>query len=127
MSAAAGDPAGAAAEASCLFCQIVAGEVPARRLGESEASVAFADVAPVAPTHGLVVPKVHRRDASVLGAEDGPLLADMVDLANRCAAEQGVAAGGYRLVLNVGDDAGNTVPHLHLHVIGGRRLAWPPG
>lgn len=115
------------AEPDCLFCRIVAGTVPARRLGESARSVAFADVAPVAPTHTLVVPRVHRRDATALQAGDGELLADLFILANRCAAEQGIAAGGYRLVMNVGDDAGNSVPHLHLHVLGGRRLAWPPG
>lgn len=114
-------------EPDCLFCRIVAGEIPARRLAESERSVAFADIDPQAPTHALVVPRAHRRDAAVLGADDGALLADLLALANRCAAEQGVAAGGYRLVLNVGDDAGNSVPHLHLHLLGGRRLGWPPG
>ncbi len=121
-----GDPAGRP-DPACPFCQIVAGELPSRRLGETDRSVAFADVDPKAPLHALVVPRVHRRDAAALGTADGELLADLVALANRCAAEQGVAAGGYRLVLNVGDDAGNSVPHLHLHLLGGRRLGWPPG
>lgn len=112
---------------SCLFCRIVSGELPARRLGGTARSLAFADIRPVAPIHALVVPRAHRRDASALGDDDGPLLADMIALANRCAAELGIAEGGYRLVLNVGDDAGNSVPHLHLHLIGGRRLGWPPG
>ena len=111
----------------CLFCRIVAGDLPASRLGETERSVAFADIDPKAPFHALVVPRSHRRDATALGAGDGELLADLFALANRCAAEQGLAASGYRLVVNVGDDAGNSVPHLHLHVLGGRPLAWPPG
>jgi histidine triad (HIT) family protein len=111
----------------CLFCQIVAGTAPARRLAESARSLAFFDIAPVAPTHVLVVPKVHRRDVAELHEGDGELLIDLFALANRCAHEQGIAESGYRLVFNVGDDAGNSVPHLHLHVLGGRRFAWPPG
>ena len=111
----------------CLFCGIVAGDVPARILGESDSCVAFADIAPVAPTHLLVVPKAHVADAAAVGPEHGAVVADMIGLARRCAEEQGVAAGGYRLVMNVGEDAGNTVPHLHLHVLGGRPLSWPPG
>lgn len=122
-----GEPAGASPEASCLFCRIVSGAVPARIVGETDRSVAFADIAPAAPTHLLVVPRAHVQDASFVGPEHGDVLADMVGLANRCAGEAGVATGGYRLVVNVGDDAGNSVPHLHLHVLGGRPLSWPPG
>lgn len=122
------EPTGAAPGVpGCLFCGIVSGAVPARILGETAHSVAFADIAPGAPTHVLVVPRAHVRDASVIGPEHGEVLADMVGLARRCAEEEGVAESGYRLVMNVGEDAGNSVPHLHLHVLGGRPLSWPPG
>ena len=121
------EPARANPAADCLFCRIVSGAVPARIVGETDRSVAFADIAPAAPTHLLVVPRTHVRDASTVGPEHGDDLADMVGLANRCAETEGVAGGGYRLVMNVGDDAGNSVPHLHLHVLGGRHLSWPPG
>ncbi len=113
--------------ADCIFCGIVAGEIPARILGEARRALAFADIAPVAPTHALVVPREHITDAAALGAAHGELLAEMAALAREVAERAGVAASGYRLVFNVGDDAGNSVPHLHLHVIGGRALAWPPG
>lgn len=121
------EPTGDTPAPECIFCGIVAGRIPARRLGETDLSLAFADVAPVAPTHLLVVPKAHLADAAAVGPDHGAILADMVVLARRCAAEQEVAEGGYRLVMNVGEDAGNTVAHLHLHLLGGRRLAWPPG
>lgn len=111
----------------CLFCRIVAHELPATLLAEEELVVAFSDINPGAPTHALVVPRAHIVDAAALGEDDGPVLAAMFDLARRLAAEAGVATSGFRLVFNVGDDAGNSVPHLHLHVLGGRAMAWPPG
>ncbi|HLI14772.1 MAG TPA: histidine triad nucleotide-binding protein [Acidimicrobiales bacterium] len=111
----------------CLFCRIVRRELPAEIVEENELALAFRDIAPVAPTHVLVVPRAHVRDASVLDREHGPLLAELAATARRVAEREGVAASGYRLVFNVGEDASNSVPHLHLHVIGGRRLGWPPG
>jgi histidine triad (HIT) family protein len=111
----------------CVFCRIVSGELPATLLAEGEHAVAFRDLAPVAPVHVLVVPRRHVQDASVLDASHGEVLAEMTALAAQVALEEGIASGGYRLVFNVGEDAGNTVPHLHLHLIGGRSLAWPPG
>ncbi len=88
---------------------------------------AFRDVRPVAPTHVLVIPREHIVDATDITAEHGEVLAEMFDVARRVATIEGLSERGCRLVLNVGPDSGNTVAHLHLHVIGGRRLAWPPG
>lgn len=115
------------AVSDCLFCKIIAGEIPAKVAAETERSFAFYDISPGAPLHVLVVPRTHLADAAALDADHGELLADLFALANRVADEGGVADGGYRLVFNVGEDAGNSVGHLHLHVLGGRTLAWPPG
>jgi histidine triad (HIT) family protein len=111
----------------CVFCRIVRGEIPAEVVLDRGGVVAFRDANPKAPTHVLVVPKEHLRDVTALDASHGPLLAEMVVAANEVARAEGVASSGYRLVLNVGPDAGQTVFHLHLHVIGGRPLGWPPG
>ena len=113
--------------ADCLFCRIVAGDVPSEQVDSTEHTYAFRDIDPGAPTHVLVVPRRHIPDAAALGAGDGDVLAELVAAANRVAAAEGVDASGYRLVFNVGEDASNSVPHLHLHVLGGRRLGWPPG
>ena len=108
----------------CLFCRIVAGEVPSDTVHETETTVAFKDISPAAPLHVLVVPRRHIDDASVVGAEDGPVLADMLMTARAVADAAGVATPdrGYRLVFNIGPDAMNSVPHLHLHVLGGEPL-----
>jgi histidine triad (HIT) family protein len=111
----------------CIFCKIVDGEIPATLVAENPFAVAFRDLNPVAPVHVLVVPRDHITDASDINGPHGDLLVHMFQLANTVAALEDIASSGYRLVLNVGDDAGNTVPHLHLHVIGGRQMAWPPG
>lgn len=111
----------------CLFCKIVAGDIPANKVLETDTVLAFRDVNPAAPTHALVVPKEHVRDASTLDAGHATLLSDLVAAANEVARADGVAESGYRLVLNVGPDAGQSVFHLHLHVVGGRHMAWPPG
>ncbi len=113
--------------AGCIFCRIVAGEVPAEVVTRTERTVAFRDLDPKAPTHVLVVPVHHVAHAGELGPEHGELLAELFTTASAVAASDGIAGSGYRLVFNVGDDAGNTVPHLHLHVLGGRPMAWPPG
>jgi histidine triad (HIT) family protein len=111
----------------CAFCRIVGGQLSAEQVYATEDVVAFRDSNPQAPTHVLVVPRRHVPFIAALGAEDGPLLASLFAAANHVARELGVADTGYRLVLNQGPNAGQTVQHLHLHVLGGRRLSWPPG
>ena len=111
--------------ADCLFCKIVAGGVPADVVAESEHSLAFRDVEPTAPTHVLVVPRRHVADLAGLGAVSADELADVVALAARVAEQEGVP--GYRMVANTGAAAQQSVFHAHVHVIGGRTLAWPPG
>lgn len=111
----------------CLFCRIARREVPAEVLHESDHVLAFRDVDPKAPVHVLVIPKDHVGSITDLGTSDGDLLAEMVVAAAHLADAQGVASSGWRLVTNVGPDAGQSVPHLHFHVLGGRRLGWPPG
>jgi histidine triad (HIT) family protein len=115
--------------AECLFCGIVAGEVPAQVVHESDRTVAFRDIAPIAPVHVLVVPRAHVENASSVGAEHAEDLAAMLVAARQVAEAEGIAGPerGYRLVFNVGHDTSNSVPHLHLHVIGGRSMNWPPG
>ena len=108
----------------CLFCGIVAGDVPAEIVHSTETTVAFKDIAPAAPLHVLVVPRRHIDDAAHITPADGPVLADML-LAARAVAEAAGVAGpdrGYRLIFNIGPDAMNSVPHLHLHVLGGQPL-----
>jgi len=106
----------------CIFCKIVAGDVDAKLLYEDDAVVAFADVSPMAPVHALVVPKKHVASVEEAGPEDRELLGHMVRAARKLARELGVADSGYRLVINTGPDATQTVPHLHLHLLGGRAL-----
>jgi histidine triad (HIT) family protein len=111
----------------CLFCKIVAGDIPATKVLETDGSLAFRDLNPQAPTHVLVIPKEHVTHAGELTRQHGDLLGDLFETAAKVAEQDGVAEAGYRLVFNVGEDSGNSVPHLHLHVIGGRRMSWPPG
>jgi histidine triad (HIT) family protein len=108
----------------CLFCQIVAGDLPSEIVHETDTTVAFRDIHPVAPLHVLVVPRRHIDDASSVSTDDGPVLADMLLAARAVADDAGVATPerGYRLVFNIGPDAMNSVPHLHLHVLGGEPL-----
>ncbi len=111
----------------CLFCKIVAGEIPAEMVYSDDLVVAFRDIAPVAPTHVLIVPRHHIDDAAAIELTDSPNLVALLTAAQHVAVIENVADSGYRLVFNVGDAAGNTVPHLHLHLVGGRELEWPPG
>jgi len=111
----------------CLFCRIVAGEIPATEVASSEKTFAFRDLHPGAPTHVLVVPRDHIDNAGTVRPTDGAVLAEMFTTAQQVARLEGLTDRGYRLVLNVGEDSGNTVPHLHLHVLGGRTMGWPPG
>ncbi|HEX9696667.1 MAG TPA: histidine triad nucleotide-binding protein [Actinomycetota bacterium] len=110
----------------CLFCKFVSGQIAPDIAYQDEQVLAFRDINPQAPTHVLIVPKTHTRDASTVEAADGPMLAAILNAA-RAIAEQDGLAGGYRLVANVGPDAGQSVFHLHVHMLGGRSLAWPPG
>ena len=114
-------------DTDCLFCRIVSGEIPSDVVHRTELSLAFRDVNPQAPVHVLVVPRRHIDDATALGGGDAEVLADMFVAARQVAEAEGIAERGYRLLFNVGEDASNSVSHLHLHVVGGRRLAWPPG
>jgi histidine triad (HIT) family protein len=113
--------------ADCLFCGIAAGEIPATRVLESPRTIAFQDINPQAPLHVLVIPKEHHQNlAAVAEAGDG-LLDEIAAQAALVADKAGVAETGYRVVFNTGDDAGQTVHHVHAHVLGGRPLGWPPG
>lgn len=111
----------------CLFCRVLSGDLPSSEVASNEAAYAFRDINPAMPTHVLVIPRRHISDAHHLTDEDGATLAGMYRLAQQVAAQEGLAERGYRLVFNVGADSGNTVPHLHLHVLGGRTMGWPPG
>ena len=109
----------------CLFCRIVAGEIPAKLVAENEHCVAFRDLNPQAPLHVLVIPRKHVR--SLAEADDARLLGEMALLAARVARDEGVAERGYRAVFNTNADAGQTVWHIHVHLLAGRRFGWPPG
>lgn len=113
-------------DADCLFCKIVAGDLPAQVVHETETTVAFRDIEPQAPTHVLVVPRRHEPDAASLTAAAPGDLIDMVGAAAAVAAQEGLG-DGYRMVLNTGAAAHQTVFHAHLHVLGGRSMGWPPG
>jgi histidine triad (HIT) family protein len=110
---------------SCLFCRIIAREIPATIILETKHCIAFRDITPRAPTHVLVVPRVHI--ASLDAASEGEVLGDLLLTAARVARDEGIATAGYRTVLNTNADGGQTVFHLHAHVLGGRSLDWPPG
>jgi len=113
--------------ADCLFCRIVAGDVPAQRVAETARALAFRDINPQAPTHVLVIPKDHFPDLSALAAAGDGLLDEVAALAHKVAEDDGVSETGYRVVFNTGAGAGQTVFHAHAHVLGGRKLTWPPG
>lgn len=114
-------------QADCLFCKIVAGEVPATVVRETDSTVAFRDINPQAPTHVLVIPKVHYPDVATLAAAEPRIAADILRESAEVAAEDKTAGSGYRIVFNTGSGAGQTVFHAHAHVLGGRGLNWPPG
>ncbi|APR83832.1 histidine triad (HIT) protein [Minicystis rosea] len=111
----------------CLFCKIAAKQIPAKVLFEDDELVAFHDINPGAPTHVLVIPKEHIVSLSDGKAEHTALLGKLLLATARVAEETGIAQSGYRVVTNTGPNAGQSVFHLHLHVLGGRALAWPPG
>ena len=116
-----------ASQPDCLFCKLVAGDIPATVVRETAQTVAFRDINPQAPTHVLVVPREHYPDVAALAATDAELAATVLSEAAAVADAEGVAERGYRIVFNTGAGAGQTVLHVHAHVLGGRGLGWPPG
>jgi histidine triad (HIT) family protein len=111
----------------CLFCQIVAGEIPSKPVAQSERAYAFYDIAPQAPVHVLVVSKEHITSADEIVSSHGGIVDAMIMLAQEVVAIERIRESGYRLVFNIGNDGQMTVSHLHMHVLGGRRMEWPPG
>ncbi len=112
---------------NCLFCKIAAGQIPSKIVYQDEDVVAFEDINPQAPHHVLIIPRRHIASMPDLTLEDGPVLARIFMTAAKLAQDMGIDESGYRFVTNVGPDAGQSVFHLHFHLLGGRRLGWPPG
>jgi histidine triad (HIT) family protein len=112
---------------NCLFCQIIKGDVPAKIIYQDDSVVAFNDIKPHAPQHILIIPKKHIPTLNDLQAEDTQLIGHLIQTAKHLAKENDIAEEGYRLVINCNAGAGQTVFHLHLHLLGGRQLTWPPG
>lgn len=114
--------------ADCIFCRIASGEIPASIIKQSDTAVAFRDLDPRAPIHVLIIPTTHVRAVrDTTGPEGELLLGQLLSFAAGVAADLGLDEGGYRLVTNTGPDAGQSVDHLHFHLLGGRRMSWPPG
>lgn len=111
----------------CLFCGVAAGQIPATIVLDGKRTVAFRDINPQAPTHVLVIPRGHFPDVAALAAAGDGLLDELVGAAREVAAAEGIEAAGYRIVFNTGQDGGQTVGHVHAHVLGGRPMTWPPG
>lgn len=111
----------------CLFCRIVAGEIPAKVVAQDEHCIAFRDIDPKAPTHVLVIPRRHIHSLDEAEAGDAELLGRLMVLGARVARDEGIAGSGWRAVVNTNRGAGQTVFHVHLHVLGGRAMTWPPG
>ncbi len=114
-------------DSSCIFCRIAAREIPAEIVHESDTVVAFRDLSPQAPVHLLLIPKEHIVSIADIEDRHGGVLADLIQAATHLAKAEGVADSGWRLVSNVGEDGGQTVFHLHFHLLGGRPMTWPPG
>ena len=110
-----------------VFGKILAGEIPAEFVHEDEHAVAFADISPQAPVHVLVIPRKPLRSLDAAAEEDGELLGHLLGVCRKVAQDAGLSEGGYRVVTNVGGDGGQSVEHLHFHVLGGRAMTWPPG
>ncbi len=107
----------------CVFCQIVAGKIPSKTLYQDEEVIAFRDINPMAPTHLLIIPKRHIPSLAHLSDAETPLIGHMVKITNQLAKEEGILESGYRLVISCGEEGGQVVPHLHMHLLGGRRLS----
>jgi histidine triad (HIT) family protein len=111
----------------CIFCKIVAGEIPSTVVYESDEILAFRDINPQAPTHVVVIPKAHHADVASMAEADPAMVGTLVAAAGAIARQEGVAESGYRLVFNTGPDAGQSVFHVHCHLLAGRSITWPPG
>lgn len=116
-----------ATDRECLFCRIVAGSIPSTKVHEDDLILGFRDIAPRAPTHILLIPRDHIASAADLTEEHGAMLGRLFAVSAELARQEGIADAGYRLVSNVGRDGGQSVDHLHLHLMGGRAFEWPPG
>ena len=114
-------------ETNCLFCRIIAGEIPSKKVYEDDLAFAFHDINPQAPTHVLIVPKKHIASLNEASSGDQALLGHLTLVSSRLADQLGVVAGGYRTVINTGAGAGQSVWHIHVHLLGGRVMGWPPG
>lgn len=114
-------------ESTCLFCRILSGEIPSTKVFEDQFAYAFKDIDPQAPSHVLVIPKEHIDSLNDISQGDEALLGHMLRLAPKIANQLGMAESGFRTVINTGSDGGQSVDHLHIHVLGGRSLNWPPG
>jgi len=114
-------------DSNCLFCRIIAGQIPATKVWEDEHSLAFRDINPQAPIHVLLIPKKHIASLDEADSDDHAVLGHLMLVAGRIARQEGIAESGYRVVANTGIEAGQSVFHIHLHVMGGRSMAWPPG
>ena len=112
---------------SCVFCKIVAGEIPCKKVYEDDTLFAFEDVNPAAPTHILIIPKKHMETLHEIQDTDKELIGSIFVAANEIARKQGIAQEGFRIVANCGENGGQTVFHIHFHLLGGRRMEWPPG
>lgn len=112
---------------ACLFCKIANGVIPSNKVYEDDRLIVFHDISPMAPVHVLIVPKVHIPSLNEVQAQDGTLMAHIMSIAAKVADTLGVSGTGYRVVNNCGEDGGQTVAHLHFHLLGGRSLQWPPG
>ena len=111
----------------CLFCKIVSGDIPADIVLETDESIAFRDINPQAPTHILIIPKRHIATINDVSADDAETVGQLFEVAARIASSEGIAEDGYRVVMNCNKAAGQTVFHIHLHLVGGRTMGWPPG
>ncbi|MEW8956088.1 histidine triad nucleotide-binding protein [Clostridium sp.] len=112
---------------NCLFCKIIKGEIPCSKVYEDDNVLAFKDISPEAPVHILVIPKEHIKSANEINEKNSQIVAHIFTVINKIAEEQGIKENGYRIVNNCGEHGGQTVEHIHFHVLGGRNLTWPPG
>lgn len=111
----------------CIFCKIINGEIPSKKIYEDEKVYAFYDISPAAPTHFLVIPKQHIESANALNENNVDIISHIFKVINKLVVELNISDKGYRIVNNCGEDGGQTVNHIHFHVLGGRSLQWPPG
>lgn len=111
----------------CLFCKIINGDIPCDKVYEDDKVLAFNDIDPQAPVHFLVIPKEHIKSANEINGENSPIISHIFEVISKIASDKGIAENGYRIVNNCGTDGGQTVGHLHFHVLAGRNIGWPPG